>query len=116
MSNQGIKLEQVCWRSRALFLDISSLRDLDQPLSVLSGGERQSVAISRACFFGAQLMLMDERVAALSVKETNKVLGSMRAIASQCGFSSDSSQQHLSNLPHCRSILCTFARQRARAI
>ena len=61
------------------------LRDLDQPVSVLSGGERQSLAISRAFVFGARLILMDEPVAALSVKETNKVLGSIRAITSQGG-------------------------------
>jgi len=47
-------------------------QDLDQAVSVLSGGERQSVAISRAFFFGAQLMHMDEPVAALSLKRQRK--------------------------------------------
>jgi simple sugar transport system ATP-binding protein len=61
------------------------LPDLDQPVSVLSGGERQSLAISRAFFFGAHLMLLDEPVAALSAKETNKVMGSIRTVADQGG-------------------------------
>jgi len=61
------------------------LRDIDQPVSVLSGGERQCLAISRAFFFGARLIIMDEPVAALSVRETNRVLESIRAIASQGG-------------------------------
>jgi simple sugar transport system ATP-binding protein len=44
----------------------------------LSGGERQSVAITRANHFGAKLLLLDEPTAALSVRETRNVLESIR--------------------------------------
>jgi len=40
----------------------------------LSGGERQSIAIGRARYFGAKLLILDEPTSALSVGETRKVL------------------------------------------
>ena len=36
------------------------LRDVDQPIGTLSGGERQCVAISRAVHFGAKVLILDE--------------------------------------------------------
>ncbi len=50
-------------------------RDPDVEVGVLSGGERQSIAIARAVYFGAMLVILDEPTSALSVKETEKVLG-----------------------------------------
>ena len=41
------------------------LRDVDQPIGTLSGGERQCVAISRAVYFGAKVLILDEPTAAL---------------------------------------------------
>jgi len=41
---------------------------------VLSGGERQAIAIGRAIYFGAKLLVLDEPTAALSIKESQKVL------------------------------------------
>jgi simple sugar transport system ATP-binding protein len=40
----------------------------------LSGGERQSIAIGRAVYFGKKLLILDEPTSALSVGETAKVL------------------------------------------
>jgi simple sugar transport system ATP-binding protein len=50
------------------------LRDVDQPIGTLSGGERQCVAISRAVYFGAKVLILDEPTAALGVKQSGIVL------------------------------------------
>src|SRR5207248_3736351 len=58
-------------------LGLTRVRSAEQPVWTLSGGERQSVAITRAMHFGAKLLLLDEPTAALSVRETRNVLASI---------------------------------------
>jgi simple sugar transport system ATP-binding protein len=50
------------------------IRDPDQAVGTMSGGERQSIAISRAVYFGAKVLILDEPTAALGVKQAGIVL------------------------------------------
>ena len=50
------------------------IRDPEQPVGTLSGGERQSIAIARAVHFGARLLILDEPTSALGVKQAGVVL------------------------------------------
>ena len=58
-------------------LGLTRIRTSEEPAWALSGGERQSVAITRAMHFGARVLLLDEPTAALSVRETRNVLASI---------------------------------------
>ena len=51
-----------------------SVRDTSQPVGTMSGGERQSVAIARAVYFGAKVLILDEPTSALGVKQAGVVL------------------------------------------
>ena len=62
-------------------LGLTRIRSADEAAFALSGGERQSVAITRAMHFGAKLLLLDEPTAALSVRETRYVLADIRKAA-----------------------------------
>ncbi len=50
------------------------VRDTDQLVGTLSGGERQTLAIARAEYFGAKVLILDEPTSALGVKESAIVL------------------------------------------
>ncbi|PWH19293.1 MAG: ABC transporter ATP-binding protein, partial [Ardenticatenia bacterium] len=53
---------------------------VDSTVSKLSGGERQGVAIGRAMYFEAELIVLDEPTVALSLKEVRKVINFVHRI------------------------------------
>jgi len=60
-----------------------SLREPDQAVGTLSGGERQTVAIARAVYFGARVLILDEPTSALGVRQTANVLATIDRVRKQ---------------------------------
>jgi len=56
---------------------------LDAPVGRFSGGQRQAVAIGRAIYWNARVILMDEPTAALGVPEQRKVLSLIQSLKAQ---------------------------------
>jgi simple sugar transport system ATP-binding protein len=57
--------------------------DVRRPISTLSGGQRQSVAVARAVHFGARILILDEPTSALGVKQAAIVLDLVRRAKEQ---------------------------------
>ncbi|MCK5502072.1 MAG: sugar ABC transporter ATP-binding protein [Tritonibacter mobilis] len=60
-----------------------NFRKFNEPVSALSGGQRQSVAIARAVYFNAKILIMDEPTAALGPHETQMVAELIQQLKAQ---------------------------------
>jgi simple sugar transport system ATP-binding protein len=75
-----LDVSRIAGQTRNALTDIGiKIRSANEKVGSLSGGERQSVAIGRAVYFGAKLLILDEPTSALSVAESRKVLGYTRS-------------------------------------
>lgn len=57
-----------------------NIRNWDDPVRVLSGGERQSISVARAIYYSAKLIVMDEPTAALGVSESDKLFSIIKQL------------------------------------
>jgi simple sugar transport system ATP-binding protein len=65
-------------QARKAIADIGiDIRDPEEAIARMSGGERQSVAIARAAYFNPKLLILDEPTSALSLRQTDRVLKSV---------------------------------------
>lgn len=60
-----------------------NFRKFKEPVKALSGGQRQSVAIARAVYFNAKILIMDEPTAALGPQETEMVVELIKELKAQ---------------------------------
>jgi D-xylose transport system ATP-binding protein len=64
-------------------LSVRTVKSLRQPVSSLSGGQRQTVAIAKAVLWNSKVVILDEPTAALGVAQTAQVLELVRRLADQ---------------------------------
>jgi D-xylose transport system ATP-binding protein len=64
-------------------LSVTTISSIRQPVSSLSGGQRQSIAVARAVLWNSRVVILDEPTAALGVAQTRQVLDLVKRLASQ---------------------------------
>lgn len=79
--DEGSMEEQA--RSALASLSVRTISSVRQPVSALSGGQRQTVAIAKSVLWESKVILLDEPTAALGVAQTRQVLDLVRRLAEQ---------------------------------
>jgi len=79
--DEGTMEEQA--RSALASLSVRTINSVRQPVSALSGGQRQTVAIAKSVLWESKVILLDEPTAALGVAQTRQVLDLVRRLAEQ---------------------------------
>jgi D-xylose transport system ATP-binding protein len=64
-------------------LSVTTIRSVRQTVAGLSGGQRQSVAVSKAVLWNSKLVILDEPTAALGVAQTRQVLDLVKRLGEQ---------------------------------
>jgi len=57
-----------------------NISDFNQPVGTMSGGQRQTLAIARAIYFGAKILILDEPTSALGQKQQMEVLKTIKKV------------------------------------
>ncbi len=70
------------WQARLERLEVR-IPDAQRDVSVMSGGQRQAIAVLRAVAFASRLVILDEPTAALGVRESGQVLDLVRRLPEQ---------------------------------
>jgi ABC-type sugar transport system ATPase subunit len=88
------------------------LPKFDAPVALMSGGQRQAIAVARATVFARKVVILDEPTAALGVRESRKVLDLIASFAPRATRSSSSptTWNTSSNLPTAPSCCARAAR------
>lgn len=73
------RAERAAWRKQAAALSVGHVAP-EQEIGLMSGGQRQAVAVARAVAFARRVIILDEPTAALGVRESAEILDMVREL------------------------------------
>jgi simple sugar transport system ATP-binding protein len=78
-----VKTREMLEKSRSLISQLQSDTDVEKEVASMSGGQRQAIAISRTLLSDARLIIMDEPLAAISIRQVEQVLNLIKNLKQQ---------------------------------